>query len=59
MVKRGSTIATLLASVFRDECNKTGVLLELNGVIKGTSRGLNLVYITESSKFSVKIDVNK
>ncbi|XP_026500645.2 uncharacterized protein LOC113404100 [Vanessa tameamea] len=34
MVKRGSSIAALLAAVFRDECRSNGVPLDENGVIQ-------------------------
>ncbi|XP_063838081.1 uncharacterized protein LOC135087170 [Ostrinia nubilalis] len=33
-VKRGATIATLLAAIFRDECHRTGVRLNENGIIQ-------------------------
>ncbi|XP_053624154.1 uncharacterized protein LOC128683024 [Plodia interpunctella] len=34
LVKRGATIATLLAAIFRDECRETGVPLSENGIIQ-------------------------
>ncbi|KAL0902679.1 hypothetical protein ABMA27_000498 [Loxostege sticticalis] len=33
-VKRGATIATLLAAIFKDECNRTGVKLDENGILQ-------------------------
>lgn len=35
LVKRGSTIATLLAAIFRDECQKLGVRLDEHGILQG------------------------
>ncbi|XP_013184784.2 uncharacterized protein LOC106130482 [Amyelois transitella] len=34
LVKRGATIASLLAAIFRDECRATGVPLDENGIIQ-------------------------
>ncbi|XP_062526068.1 uncharacterized protein LOC101745636 isoform X2 [Bombyx mori] len=34
LVKRGATIASLLAAIFRDDCRRTGVVLDENGVIQ-------------------------
>ncbi|XP_046976695.1 uncharacterized protein LOC124542853 [Vanessa cardui] len=41
MVKRGSSIAALLAAVFRDECRSAGIPLDEHGVIQSNLKNLS------------------
>ncbi|KAI8430649.1 hypothetical protein MSG28_000850 [Choristoneura fumiferana] len=48
VVKRGSTIASLLAAIFRDECQRIGVRLNENGIIQDLDNPLRSADVREA-----------